>query len=309
MMSTRFLLSALAVCTAFPAFAAVNTTYNFGSAGMSATNPSLNAANATTATATTSTTKIGDTRFLTGNGQYTDGGTNYGNTITWAGSTSGSSVTVSAWSTTNVVGGVAKFESAYIGNYGGDLGVTGQPNAALTGNGEIDPTTHQTSPPEHAIDNIGAYDALLFSFASSVNLADVSIGYPTDSKMDSDATILYWAGTGDPTKSTSTGGGLSMRTIGDLTSNGWRVATNEQLSLGNNATNISPSIASSYWLVGAYMPISGTVPTNVNGGNDYFKVNGITTAPRLVPEPGTLALFGIAGIALFARRRRTIRQD
>ena len=308
MTSARFLLSALALCATFPAVSAVNTTYNFGGAGTSATNPSGVAANKTTATTNTSTTKIGDTNFLTGNGQYTDGGTNYGNTITWAGSTSGSSVTVSAWSTTNVVGGVAKFEAAYIGNYGGDLGVTGQPSAAQAGNHELDPTTHQTSPPEHAIDNIGAYDALLFSFASSVNLADVSIGYPTNSAMDSDATILYWAGSGDPTKSTSTGGGLTARTITDLTSNGWKVATNEQLMLGNNATNISPSIASSYWLVGAYMNIGGTVPTTVNGGNDYFKVNGLTTAPRVVPEPGTLALFGIAGVALFAGRRRTIRR-
>lgn len=296
----RFALSALALCAAFPAFAVTTTTYNFSGAATTAFNTS-GGANATT-------TSAGATTFRNASAsQYGDGGTNYGNTITWGGSTPGSSVTVSAWSTT---GTGDKFEKAYIGNYGGDLGVTGQPRTGLVNaelNGANQPNTGNN---QHAIDNIGAYDALVFAFQSSVNLSNVSIGFPTvNSGLDSDATILYWAGTGDPTKTTGQAGGLSARTLTDLTSNGWKIATNEQLNIGSggNATGLSSSIASQYWMVGAYMNLGGPTQGTLNAGNDTFKVNGLTVSPRAVPEPGSVALLGIAGIALFAARRRKAR--
>lgn len=290
----RFALSALALCAAFPAFAATTTTYNFGGSATTATNTS-SGVNATT-------TSTGATTFQNASSsQYGDGGTNYGNTITWAGSTVGSSVTVSAWSTT---GAGNTFEKAYIGNYGGDLGVTGQPRTGLTNaelNGSNQPNTGNN---QHAIDNIGAYDALVFSFSSSVTLADVSIGFPTTTALDSDATVLYYKGTGTVTSA------MTARTTADLLASGeWGVATNiGNMALGNNATGLSSSISSKYWLVGAYMGIGGTsIHGAVDTGNDYFKVNGLTVSPRAVPEPGSVALLGIAGIALFVTRRRKAR--
>ena len=282
----RFALAALAFCAALPA-AAVPTTYGFGGSPASVFNPAAGS-NATTAADGTTTFKSSSSA------QYGDNGSNYGNRITWNGSTAGSSVTVSAWSNTN--GG--KFEAAYIGNYGGDLGVTSQ---TVAGNAELNGNhAPNTSNNQHAIDNVGSYDALLFSFQSAVTLSNVSLGFPTASSgLDSDATILYWAGTGDPAAT------LTARTLTDLTTNGWAVATNiGNMAVGGNATNLSSSIASKYWLVGAYANIGGpNQGGSLSAGNDYIKVNGITTTPRVVPEPDTLALFGIAAMALLARRR------
>ena len=304
----RFALSAVALCLALPAFSATTTTYSFGASN------AASASNTSTSGNNTTTTQTGVTTFQTTSAsQYGDGGSNYGNTITWNGSTAGSSVKVSAWSTTGANG---KFETAYIGNYGGDLGVTSQP---LAGNAELYTSGNNINKPnetnsQHAIDNVGAYDALVFSFQSAVNLSNVSIGFPsTNSGLDSDSTILYWAGTGDPTKSTGQSGGLTARTLADLTSTtgGWKVATNEQLSVGSggNPTGISPSISSQYWMVGAYMNIGGPTQANVSTGADYFKVNGLTVAPSAVPEPDSVALLGIAAAALFVGRRRKARQD
>ena len=286
MMPIRSVLAVLAFCAALPA-AAVPTTYGFGGSPASVFNP-VAGNNATTAA-------NGSTTFKTNSSaQYGDNGTNYGNRLTWNGSTAGSSVTVSAWSNTNA----GSFEKAYIGNYGGDLGVTSQTvagNAELNGNHAPDTGNNQ-----HAIDNVGSYEALLFSFQSAVTLSNVSLGFPpASSGLDSDATILYWTGTTDPTPA------LSARTLTDLTTNGWAVATNiGNMAVGGNATNLSSSIASKYWLVGAYANLGGPNQGGaLSAGNDYIKVNGITTTPRVVPEPDTLALFGLAAVALLARRR------
>jgi len=295
----RFALSALALCAAFPAVALTTTTYNFSGSATSVTNTSTSGTN-------TTTTSTGATTFQnSSSSQYGNGGTNYGNTITWAGTTAGSSVTVSAWSTT---GASNKFETAFIGNYGGDLGVTGQPRAGLT-NAELNASNQpNTSNNQHAVDNVGAYDALVFSFASAVTLADVSIGFPSvASGLDSDATVLYYKGTGTPSST------LSARTVNDLVSSGdWGIATNlGNMQVGNNATGLSSSISSRYWLVGAYMNIGGNAPAGgVDLTADYLKVNGLTATitPRLVPEPNSIGLLGIAGAALLVGRRRKVRK-
>ncbi len=293
----RFALSALALCMAVPAFAVTTTTYNFSGSATTATNPGAGT-NATT-------TSAGVTTFQNSSvSQYGQGGTNYGNTITWGGSTANSNVTVSAWSTT---GTANKFQTAFIGNYAGDLGVTSQPggtaaNTELTANNMPNQSNNQ-----HAIDNVGAYDALVFSFASAVTLSQVSIGFPSaNSGLDSDSTILYYKGTGIPSST------LSARTTSDLVSSGqWGIATNiGNMAVGNNATGLSTAISSQYWLVGAYMGIVGPVASGtVDVGNDYFKVNGLTTVrASTVPEPSSIALLGIAGVALLAGRRRKMRK-
>ncbi len=291
MKPVRSVLAALALTATLPAAATVTTTYNFGSAAMTATNPTVVASDKTTSATGVTTWRNSSAA------QYGDGGSNYGNTIMWAGSTAGSSVTVSAWSTTAVGN---KFESAYIGNYGGDLGVTGQPRAGLL-NAELNASNApNTANSEHAIDNVGAYDALVFSFSSAVTLADVSIGFPSaTSGLDSDSTILYYKGTGTPSTT------LSARTVADLVSSGqWGIATNlGNMAVGNNATGLSTSISSQYWMVGAYMSIGGNAPAGgVDTKADYFKVNGLT-AVRAVPEPSSLALLGLAGLMLALRLR------
>ena len=291
----RFALTVLAVCVALPASAGVTTTtYNFSGNATGASNTSTASGNGYNNTTTTST---GATTFQNNNvGQYGNGGTNYGNTITWGGA---SGVTVSAWSTTATGN---KFETAFIGNYGGDLGVTSQPGGFGT-NTELNGTNQpNTSNNQHAVDNVGAYDALVFSFSSAVTLSDVSLGFPSASSgLDSDSTILYYKGTGTPSST------LSARTVADLVSSGdWGIATNiGNMAQGSNATGLSTSISSKYWLVGAYMGIGGnSIGGAVDTGNDFFKVNGLTVKASTVPEPSSIALLGLAGAGLLLSRRK-----
>lgn len=80
--------------------------------------------------------------------------------------------------------------------------------------------------------------------------------------------------------------------------------------------NTGASVYSSYWLIGAYNPLaagySGSpgVASNLFGiGNDNIKlasVTGVVKPPsdQKVPEPGSMALFGVALVGLFGLRRQ-----
>jgi hypothetical protein len=151
------------------------------------------------------------------------------------------------------------------------------------------------------MDNIGGYEALEFAFGSAVTLSNVSIGFPSGATPDSDATVLVYTGTGTPTLG---GTGTSARTFADLLNNGWQIAGNLS-DLGNGGSGaLSSTVSSKYWMVGAYMAIGGNSTASL--GNDAIKLTSITV--KSVPEPGSLALVGIAGAALLARRRRSKRQ-
>ena len=91
-----------------------------------------------------------------------------------------------------------------------------------------------------------------------------------------------------------------VRLVRGVSSGDWGIATNlGNMGIGNSATGLSSSITSKYWLVGAYMNVGGIAPASeVDTKADYFKVNGLTVTPRVVPEPSSIALLGIAGAAL-----------
>ena len=167
--------------------------------------------------------------------------------------------------------------------------------------------------PEHAIDNNQRYEMVLVSFSQSVKLTNAKFGWTgtSDASADSDYTVMAYTGSGTP--------GLTGQTWANLaaTNSGWANIGNysDAIDNVNNAIN-SGNVFSSYWLIGAYNPLANPNGGSVTGGvagNDYVKLLAVTgcvsgttgcTPPSKVPEPGSLALFGFALLAMLTLRKR-----
>lgn len=217
-------------------------------------------------------------------------GASYGNSCNF--SAGGVNLTASAWANT-VSSTNTQIEDAYLGAYaGGGLGVKNRDACTA-------PCTNDSGEnvsPEHALDNNGRFDSILFSFNSKIVLSKVEIGYKYT---DSDISILAYIGAGAPIMSGKTYADLQASSDWVKVGNYADLATNTPKAV--NAGNTS----SSYWLIGAYnSTFGGTLDT----GNDHVKLLALygdkPTPPGQVPVPPTLLLMGAGMLGMLRLRKR-----
>lgn len=202
--------------------------------------------------------------------------------------------------------------------------------------------TYEANTGEHALDNNQRNEMVLVNFGSTkVSVTNAAINWNgTDNKdynnvyQDSDMTIMAYIGSGNALTALSA---LSWSSVGAQTNtSGVNSAANnagkDWILIGNydnvgasngtsagGSANVSTSVYSSFWLIGAYNPL-GTANasfSDTTSGTTYdsFKLSALSACVQgtagcasadtnQVSEPGALALFGLALMGIAAVRRR-----
>ena len=184
---------------------------------------------------------------FTGNSS-TDGSD--GNTRSYTDSTTGVSVTARAFSQ---VKGSNTFESAYLGVYGGGLGVTDK----YEGSG---------SDSSHTVDNVGKNNYIVFQFSQAVEVDKAFLGY-----VSGDSDIQIWVGNSSSTLTSINSSTLSSASFTEL---------NTTSSSGTRWADLNASeVKGNIFIIAA--------DTTTSSPNDYFKLEqlGVCVPVTTPPQP------------------------
>lgn len=145
------------------------------------------------------------------------------------------------------------------------------------------------------------YEAVLLDFGQAVSLDTLNIGWKG---LDSDASILAYTGTDFRSVLNAYSSGLQWNQLSGL---GFTTIpdASKGYDLAAGANDVSSSLVSQYWLVGAYNSVFGG---GTNWLSDSFKLAGVsfsTFDTVETPIPAALGLFltGLAGMGWLRRRK------